>query len=105
MARTLLLALLCAAFVPIPASAQGSTAYAQELLSRHEYQQAADVLEDMAVRSSPRADVFQLLANAYIGLKQPDKAIAALEKGLRSIRGNQLESYYVALLRRTVPRK
>ena len=88
-----------------PARSESQPSYPQQLLNRHAWREAVQVLEDMAASSSPRADTYTMLATAYLGLNQPDKAVGALERGIRPTSGDpRVENYFVALVRRTMSR-
>ena len=87
------------------ASAQASAGYVRQLINRGQYREAAAALEDIEARTTPDAALYRMLVRVYLALNEPDKALAACQRGLqRAQPSGSLENTYVALLRSTRPR-
>ena len=74
-----------AALLLQPSSVEGQTGLAQALLRQKKFGDAVELLKESAASSGDNADLYELLAQAYMGLGKPRQAQAAKEKA-RQIR-------------------
>lgn len=72
-----------------PANAEAQAGLARALLGQKRFSEAAGFLEDSSGSSANNADLFELLAEAYVGLNEPEPARRAREQA-NKIRAGKL---------------